>query len=91
MLNSVCGKSVTSKLNMGSWSELSWWMCTASSPWEGDLASPTAHRGLRGPTAIGLLLLCALSPSSSSTETCRALRLSLQAGVRPTYWEVTSV
>lgn len=46
-----------------------------------------------GPTAVGWLLLCALSPSCSRTGIRRALglRARTEPGRRPVYGEVTSV
>lgn len=93
MLNS--GKPVLSTQNMGG-SGLS---CPAgvlcANPALEGFGQTTADGGLgtMGPTAVGLMLLCASPPFCGSTETCRALGLKarIQPGGRPIYWEVTSV
>lgn len=96
MLNSSCGKPVMPAQNMRDSGLNCPYRCAlCQAHVRGIWTAPhlTADLGLWVPAAIGLLLLCSLSPFCSSTETCRALglRASIWAGRRPIYWEVTSV
>lgn len=96
MLNSVCGKPVMPIQNRGhSGLNCPYGCALHQAHVRGIWPAPqlTTNLELWGPTATGLLLLCALSPFCSRTETCRALglRARIQAGRRPIYWEVTSV